>query len=112
MMDLSDGLARDLPRILKASGCAAEVELQQLPLHTGLPAGRAAFESAVGEGEDYELLVVMAPRTAKRAQRAAARGGVGLTAIGSISIGKGLRWKLDGKTARLRSRGWAYDWGR
>lgn len=59
-MDLSDGLARDLPRLLAASGAAGRVDSRRLP---GPPAGLA---ERVGEaparlawvgGEDYELLV-------------------------------------------------------
>lgn len=59
-MDLSDGLARDLPRLLAASGVAARVDAERLP---GPPADLAR---ALGEtpaalawvgGEDYELLV-------------------------------------------------------
>jgi thiamine-monophosphate kinase len=58
MMDISDGLASDLPRILSASGCGAEVDLERLPVHPALPPDRCGWESAVGEGEDYELLIV------------------------------------------------------
>jgi len=111
MMDLSDGLAADLPRILLASGCAAQIDLEDLPLNESLPAGRGAYEAAVGEGEDYELLVVLAPRSAKRALLDRRFAEIGLTKIGCITAGTQLQWRLLGKTVRLKSRGWNYSWG-
>ncbi len=51
MMDLSDGLATDLPRLLTASGCHCELDESTLPLHDGCNTGQAMCD-----GEDYELL--------------------------------------------------------
>ncbi len=51
MMDLSDGLGSDLPRLAQASGVGFSVELADLPCHDGI-----SPEQACGEGEDYELL--------------------------------------------------------
>jgi thiamine-monophosphate kinase len=52
MMDLSDGLAKDLPRLAAASGCGFKVENEGLPVTPGCtPAG------ALGDGEDFELLL-------------------------------------------------------
>ena len=50
MMDLSDGLASDLCHILRASQCAAEIIVEQIPAVDG------DVESAVCGGEDYKLL--------------------------------------------------------
>ncbi len=57
-MDLSDGLLADLPKLCKASGVAAKVNVDSLPIH---PHVREAFgddvlELALSGGEDYELL--------------------------------------------------------
>ncbi len=54
MMDLSDGLAKDLPRLALASGCGWDLDPGRIPLRTG-----ATLEQALGEGEDYELLLAM-----------------------------------------------------
>jgi len=51
MMDLSDGLARDLPRMAKVSGCGYEIDSASLPLTLGCDTAQA-----LGDGEDYELL--------------------------------------------------------
>ncbi|MEI7909661.1 MAG: thiamine-phosphate kinase [Verrucomicrobiota bacterium] len=54
MMDLSDGLARDLPRLALASGCGYEVERGLLPLTAG-----CTVEQALGDGEDFEILLAI-----------------------------------------------------
>lgn len=54
MMDLSDGLAKDLPRMAAASGCGFEIDRERLPRHRGCSVGQA-----LGDGEDYELLVAV-----------------------------------------------------
>jgi len=51
MMDLSDGLARDLPRMAKVSGCGYAIDESSLPCNPGCDVGQA-----LGDGEDYELL--------------------------------------------------------
>ena len=64
MMDLSDGLGADLPRFARASKVGFDVELKDLPLARG-----ATIESAVSEGEDYELLFAISPGHRKSLQR-------------------------------------------
>ncbi len=54
MMDLSDGLARDLPRLAEASRCSFLIDPASIPLHEGCDATHAA-----GDGEDYELLAAI-----------------------------------------------------
>lgn len=61
MMDLSDGLAKDLPRLAAASGLEYEVNLKALPRARG-----CTVEQAWGDGEDYELLLAVPPRVAQR----------------------------------------------
>lgn len=51
MMDLSDGLAMDLPRLADAGGGGWELDTASLPLRRN-----ATVEQAMGDGEDYELL--------------------------------------------------------
>lgn len=51
MMDLSDGLGADLPRLAEQSRCGYEVEEKRLPRARGV-----GIPEALGDGEDYELL--------------------------------------------------------
>ncbi len=61
MMDLSDGLAADLPRLARASGTGFVVDPESLPVTEGCSA-----KQALGDGEDYELLFALSPRDANR----------------------------------------------
>ncbi len=64
MMDLSDGLGADLPRLATASRVGFAIEMDNLPLTPG-----ATIDSAMSEGEDYELLFAISPRDRTRLQR-------------------------------------------
>jgi len=54
MMDLSDGLAKDLPRLARASGCGFKLNRDAVPLTDG-----RSIEQALNDGEDYELLFTL-----------------------------------------------------
>ena len=56
MMDLSDGLAADLPRLAGASGTGFRLEPGLVPRTEG-----CSLAQALGDGEDYELLVAISP---------------------------------------------------
>ena len=57
MMDLSDGLGADLPRLAEASGVGFEIDEAALPLNPG-----CTIAQAISDGEDYELLFAISPR--------------------------------------------------
>ncbi len=59
MMDISDGLAKDLPRLATMSNCSYRVDLDALPLSQG-----CTVEQALNDGEDYELLIAFPPEIA------------------------------------------------
>jgi len=82
MMDLSDGLGADLPRLARASETGFHVERESIPLNRG-----ASVENAISGGEDYELLFAVAPRESKRLQNSWARKfpKLSLTRIGYLS---------------------------
>lgn len=52
MMDLSDGLAKDLGRMARASGCGFRLEIERVPVSEG-----CTIEEALEDGEDFELLL-------------------------------------------------------
>ena len=60
MMDLSDGLSADLPRLTKASGVGAQLDLAAIPRSSG-----ATLKAAFEDGEDYELLFTTRPSHTK-----------------------------------------------
>lgn len=51
MMDLSDGLAKDLPRLADLSQTGFFVDFRNIPLNEN-----QRIENGIGDGEDYELL--------------------------------------------------------
>jgi thiamine-monophosphate kinase len=61
MMDLSDGLGADLPRLARASGVGFELDETALPLNPG-----CTPKQAISDGEDYELLFAVSPRERAR----------------------------------------------
>ena len=97
MMDLSDGLGKDLPRLSAASGCGFHIG--EVPATPG-----CTQEQALGDGEDYELLLTVPERRWK----AAAAGWeqtfptLPLTIIGRLTEpGEGIR--LSGGWDHFRS---------
>lgn len=56
MMDLSDGLGADLPRLAAASKLGYDLDQQAIPRRAG-----ATLAAALDDGEDYELLFTVAP---------------------------------------------------
>jgi len=85
-MDLSDGLLGDLPKILQASGVAAEIREADIPIAAAV---RALFPNdwlklGMRGGEDYELLFTAPPAAMIEIGIAADALGQTVTAIGSI----------------------------
>ncbi len=64
MMDISDGIAKDLRHILQASGVGAEINISKIPTSTSLQTlckkkGYDILELALCGGEDYTLLITV-----------------------------------------------------
>lgn len=98
-VDLSDGLASDLPHLLGSIGgppaLGAEVELAALPRSRGHDATCRALGldpalALCAGGEDYELLFTVDPRHAD-AGRLARRLGVSVAEIGRLTARRGVR---------------------
>ena len=94
-IDLSDGLAADLGHVCEASGVAATVHLDRLPLSPAVAdhvARTGDWTLPLASGDDYELCV-----TAPAAQRATlAERLPSLTPIGEVSEGRGVRFLRAG----------------
>ena len=115
MMDLSDGLAADLPRLCGASGCGAEVVAASVPVHedvAGLPpppragALAPALAHALFDGEDFELLVAHAPLS-EDDRRALEAAGAKLHPIGRLTDeGSGLRLLLGDRATPFPAGGY------
>jgi len=108
-MDLSDGLAGDLPKLAAASGVAAHVEVEHLPVSRALessadPARRR--EWALSAGDDYELLLAVPPERLPALAARAAQLNLRLTTIGELRRGTGVKWSAHGAEIDIGVRGY------
>jgi len=118
MMDVSDGIGIDLPRLLGESRVGARVDVERLPIDEATRAlagalGADATAWATGGGEDYELLLTCEPGAFDRLERGLAeRGGARLTRIGEIVAGApAARWLSRGREVAV-ARGFEHRAGR
>jgi len=93
-MDVSDGLAGDLAKMMRASGVTAEVEVEQVPLS---PAARKAvgadpgvIDLALTGGDDYEILCAVPQKSLDSLLKEADSVGVALSVIGRVVAGDSL----------------------
>jgi thiamine-monophosphate kinase len=112
-MDVSDGLVQDLGHLARAAGCGAEIAADAVPLSAPARAALAADPAQLGTilagGDDYELLLAVAPGDAPRLLAAAAAARTPVTRIGRFLDGEGVV-VLDaaGRTLRLPATGWSH----
>jgi thiamine-monophosphate kinase len=100
-MDISDGLAGDLPKLAAASGLAAHVAVDRLPLSSAIRALASETQArdwAIAAGDDYELLLAVPPQRFTELAEVAHRLNIKLTAIGALRRGNGVHWSLDGNS--------------
>ena len=111
MIDISDGLALDLGRILEASGCGAVLDAARLDAAIHPDAvrladrdGQPARTHALHDGEDFELIVVL---PAEVSASDCARWN--LLPIGQMTAEAGLRLALpNGGDELIPLRGWEH----
>jgi thiamine-monophosphate kinase len=117
-IDVSDGLSLDTARLMQASGAAAVIDLDSIPIHAdamrmaGLPGdARTPLDHALSDGEDFELVLALPADEARRlVAEAPALIGLPFTVIGEVVAGAGLSARAaDGTTTPLEPRGFVHD---
>lgn len=101
MIDVSDGLGADAEHLAAASGLGIELELERVPVASGVrevaaAAGRDALELVASGGEDYELLCAVPRALLDEAESAAHRCSSKLTEIGRFVASGPVRLRLPG----------------
>lgn len=107
-IDISDGLVADLEKLCQASGVAAVLRADTVPV---APALKAAFPDealalALSGGEDYELLVTLPEGMVERVRSALATP---VSVVGEVVEGEPGRVRVVdawGSEVEVRERGW------
>src|SRR5436190_1489341 len=117
-IDISDGLALDASRIAEASGCGALIFMDRVPVSPDATelAKRdgadnheaAALHHALGDGQDFELLISVNPATAQAILRDRPVD-CQITHVGELIAEPGL-WQQqpDGRRSPLEATGWRH----
>lgn len=91
MMDLSDGLAKDLPRLARLSNLGHQLDLSRIPCSPG-----CSTQQALSDGEDYELLFTVSQQLAEQLRTDWPKNLTPITAIGKMTEASDSNEKLDG----------------
>jgi thiamine-monophosphate kinase len=115
-VDVSDGLSIDLSHIAEESHCGAVLHTDAVPiapdaqrLAERLHDGSTPWQHALGDGEDFELILAVPPHEAERMIKDQPLG-VPLTVIGEFVAEPGL-WQADAQGVRtaLPVQGWRHQ---
>ena len=102
MMDISDGIASDIKHIMELSGVGATINLEQIPTDYDI-------RYATTGGEDYELLLTVAPAAFDNIAKALYEAtGTTLTAIGVITTDKQVSWLENGVPSEIEMKGFTH----
>ena len=102
MMDISDGIASDIKHIMELSGVGATINLEQIPTDYDI-------RYATTGGEDYELLLTIAPAAFDNIAKALYEAtGTTLTAIGVITTDKQVSWLENGVPSEIEMKGFTH----
>lgn len=115
-IDCSDGLALDLARMMAASGTRGVVRTAAVPIHADARRladrdGRSPLDHALGDGEDFELILALPPDAAEALAAAAGQPPLDLaiTVIGTVEEGAGLVAEApDGSRTPLEPQGYVH----
>jgi thiamine-monophosphate kinase len=102
MIDISDGLSRDLRQICEMSGVGATIEAAKIPIHVDAikmsqEDGRSPLEHALHDGEDHELLFTGPQPLPKE-----------FVQIGEITSERQMVLVREGKQEELKTGGWEH----
>jgi thiamine-monophosphate kinase len=106
MIDISDGLSSDLNRICRQSGAGAIIDAQSIPLSDEVWATEDPLDSAINDGEDFELLFTLSKDDCQKLLDKWDES-VPITRIGEITDTQKMRIKMpDGLITDLLIKGY------
>lgn len=109
--DASDSLGIDLANLAAASSVGIELDADTIPISSDAfelarSTGKTAMEHALTDGEDFQLILAVAPESAP--SMIANDGGVALTQIGTFTIDEGFVLIQDGRKQNYRPSGYEH----
>jgi len=106
MIDITDGISSDLNRICQQSKVGAVVDAERIPISKQAQKSSEPLESALNDGEDFELLFTLAENEAEKLIKSW-NGTVGITKIGQITNSCKMQIKQsDGRIENLEAKGY------
>jgi thiamine-monophosphate kinase len=117
MLDVSDGLAGDLPHLLRRGSLGAELLARAIPVSRAArcaaknqPGAKSPLHAALTDGEDFELLFTVASRDAVPLLDAWNKqfGNLRLSCIGKITATPGITIRDQAGARPLQAHGYAH----
>jgi len=106
MIDISDGLSSDLNRICRQSGVGALINAGQIPISQQARKDKEPLNSALNDGEDFELLFTLSKEHCRRLLEKW-DGPTAISEIGIITNTKKMQIKMtDGRILDLQPKGY------
>ncbi len=114
MIDISDGLAGDLKHICAESGCGAILHAGDIPISAAAfdlarNDTRTPLEHALTDGEDFELLIALAPDDAARLLQTQPIPGMTLSHVGECTQDEGVFLEEGGRRRPLEMHGYEHE---
>ena len=104
--DISDGLHREVERLLDGTRLGATIDVERLPLAQGL--SRKEWALAVKDSEDFELVCAAPAARVAAARRVLERIKLPLTVVGEIEARPGIRLRNGSRMERLQGAGFEH----
>jgi thiamine-monophosphate kinase len=110
LIDVSDGLSADVHHLCEESHCGAVLQADAIPMADAarsLNDGRSPLQHALADGEDFELVLALAPADAQRLLAAQPVPGITLSHIGTC-VSEGFWLEEGGQRRPLVPEGYAH----
>lgn len=104
--DISDGLHREVERLVEGTRLGATIDVQRLPLARGLH--REEWALAVKDSEDFELVCAAPAARIAAARRVLERINVPLTVVGEIEPRPGIRLRNGTRLEKVEGAGYEH----